>query len=340
MNRTVGIIGAGPAGSMLAYKLASSGKKVLLYDHRAPWEKPCGGMLGPGTIDQNPEFMDYPYPLSRYDEIVHISYRNDRKRIATKKPGHIISRLELNRFLLNMAKKAGAKFIQKKVLHLSQNMAQWVIGTDGRCQKADLLIGADGVNSIVRKVAVGKIPKEHLSLTCGYILTAMPDNQHIMKFLDIEGYIWVFSRAHHASAGILAALGTASGKGLFKILDNFLHENYPSSMIMKRYSALLPTVTAESFFDLPSCGANWLLIGDAAGHVDPVIGEGIYYALESAKFAAQAITSRDIRSYDALWKDGYGQVLKERAAFKQKLSILTRTFDPEIGGAMLYGVLM
>ena len=93
MNRTVGIIGAGPAGSMLAYKLASSWKKVLLYDHRAPWEKPCGGMLGPGTIDQNPEFMDYPYPLSRYDEIVHISYRNDRKRIATKKPGHIISRL-------------------------------------------------------------------------------------------------------------------------------------------------------------------------------------------------------------------------------------------------------
>jgi flavin-dependent dehydrogenase len=109
---------------------------------------------------------------------------------------------------------------------------------------------------------------------------------------------------------------------------------------MKRYSALLPTVTAESFFDLPSCGANWLLIGDAAGHVDAVIGEGIYYALESAKFAAQAITSGDICSYDALWKDGYGQVLKERAAFKQKLSILTRTFDPEIGGAMLYGVLM
>lgn len=340
MNNTIGIIGAGPAGSMLAYKLASSGKKVLLYDHRAPWEKPCGGMLGPGTVDGNPELGRYPYPLRRYNEIDHISYRNDRKRIATKKPVHLITRIELNRFFLDLAKTAGAKFIQKKVLHLSKNGTKWVIEAGGNCQLTDIIIGADGVNSIVRKAVVGKIPKEHLSLTCGYILTAVPAHQCVMKFLDIAGYIWFFSRADHASAGIGATLGTVSGKSLFKKLDNFLHENYPGFRVVKRDSALLPTVTEESFFDLPCCGDNWLLIGDAAGHVDAVIGEGIYYALESAKFAAQAICSGDVRSYDALWRDGYGRVLRERAAFKQKLANLTRNFDPEISGAMMYGVLI
>ena len=109
---------------------------------------------------------------------------------------------------------------------------------------------------------------------------------------------------------------------------------------MKKYSALLPTVTDESFFDLPSCGDNWLLVGDAAGHVDAVIGEGLYYALESAKFAAQAISIGNIRSYDSLWRDGYGHALKQKATVKQKLAQLARNFDPEIYGAMNYGLLM
>ena len=340
MDDTTAVIGAGPAGSMLAYKLASAGRRVLLYDHRAPWEKPCGGMLGPGTIVENPELMSYPYPLSRCNEIIHISSRYDRKRVPLQKPVHVISRLELSRFLLDMAKAAGAKFIQKKVLHLTKHKAQWLIETDDSRCKADVLVGADGVNSIVRKAAVGKIPNRHLSLTCGYILKAVPAHQFVMKFLDIDGYIWVFSRAHHASAGIGATLGTASGKSLFNKLDDFLGKNYPGFTIVKKYSALLPTVTDKSFFDLPSCGDNWLLVGDAAGHVDAVSGEGVYYALESAKFAAQAISNGDIRSYDALWRDGYGHVLKERAAFKQALSDLTRNFDPEISGAMIYGRLM
>ena len=340
MSHTIGIIGAGPAGSMLAYQLASSGEKVFLYDHRAPWEKPCGGMLGPDTIDENPELAGYPYLLMRCNEIVHISSRNDRKSIALKKPVQVVSRLEFNRFLLDKARAAGANFIPKKVLHLSQKKAQWIIDVDDNRQMADILVGADGVNSIVRKATVGDIPREHLTLTCGYIISEIPAGQYTMKFLDIEGYIWVFSRANHTSAGIGAVLGTVSGENLFNKLDSFLQEYYQNFKIMKKYAALLPTATDESFFDTPCCGGNWMLVGDAAGHVDAVTGEGIYYALKSARFAAQAVSDGNIHSYDGLWRSGYGEALRERSRIKQKMSNLTRNFDPEIGGAMMFGIMM
>ena len=338
MDNTTGIIGAGPAGSMLAYKLASSGNKVFIYDHRAPWEKPCGGMLRPGTIDENPELENYPYPLSLCSDMVYISTRNDRKRISLKTPIPVISRIELNSFLLNLAKNWGAKFIQKKVRHLTRNEKKWIIEADGCCQKADLIVGADGVNSIVRKTTIGKLPKEHLSLTCGYILNGVPEGQYITKFLDIQGYIWVYSRADHASAGIGATLGSISGGGLFKKLDGFLCENFRGFNIKNKYSALVPTPSDERFFDLPCCGHHWLLVGDAAGHVDAIVGEGIYYALESAKIAAHAISTGDIRSFDTLWRNKYGDALKQRASLKKKLSDLVRKFNPEISGAIMYGL--
>ena len=167
--------------------------------------------------------------------MVYISTRNDRKRLALKKPIPVISRWELNRFLLDLAKNRGAEFIPKKVRHLSRNKKKWIIKADDDCRKADIIVGADGVNSIVRKATVGKLPQEHLSLTCGYILNGVPEGQFITKFLDIQGYIWVYSRVDHASAGIGATLGSISGRDLFKKLDGFLAENFKRFNIETKY---------------------------------------------------------------------------------------------------------
>ena len=337
MSHTIAIVGAGPAGAMLACKLASNGKQVHLYDHRAPWEKPCGGMLSAGTVAANPELKRYPYPVGRCRSMVHISPANDRLCLPAETPNHVVSRMELNRYLLELALKSGAQFIQKKVLNVYQDRANWTLELDNGRQKADIIVAADGVNSIIRKITVGKFPRAHLSLTCGYVLKKLPRDQYITKFLDIDGYIWVYSRADHASAGIGATLGSVSGKDLFKKLDYFLQENYSGFKTLEKYAALIPTVSDENYFEQPCCGDNWMLIGDAAGHVDPLVGEGIFYAFESAKAAAQAISSGDIGSYDSLWKSRYGDRLKQRAAFKHRLSNLVRKFGPEISGAIRYG---
>jgi digeranylgeranylglycerophospholipid reductase len=69
---------------------------------------------------------------------------------------------------------------------------------------------------------------------------------------------------------------------------------------------------------LPCAGENWILIGDAAGHVDPISGGGILYALWDGKLAAEAIIKRDLREYDKLWKKEYGKKLKTQSKKKAK----------------------
>lgn len=321
---------------MLAYKLSSSGKKVLLFDHKAPWEKPCGGMLRHDTIKEHPELKNYPYPLNNYNKIVCISTRNYRKNILKQKVIPVIMRKELSKFLLDMARNSGAEFIHKKVIAISKDNSKWIIKTDDSTYKANLIIGADGANSIVRKRIIGRIPDKHISLTCGYFLKGVQEKQIILKFLDINGFLWMIPRPSDASVGILAMKGSISGKKLFTKLDNFINKRYPKVKILKKWSALLPMIRDPEFIEMPCCGNNWLLVGDAAGHVDPFIGEGICYALQSAKFAAQSVIKEDIISYDSKWRESYGTYLKNQAANMKNIAELAAQYDPEMTGALLY----
>ncbi len=86
----------------------------------------------------------------------------------------------------------------------------------------------------------------------------------------------------------------------------------------------------------PGAGKNWLLVGDAAGHVDPIVGEGIYYALCSAEYAREAILAGNLMQYEDLWRSAYGVKLRERAENMKSLLALSESFSPEMMGAMMY----
>ena len=84
---------------------------------------------------------------------------------------------------------------------------------------------------------------------------------------------------------------------------------------------------------LPCAGEDWILVGDAAGHVDPITGAGILYALWSGELAAEVIKRKELTAYDKLWREAYGNDLRERCKqrdtffnpFMIELSIITRS---------------
>jgi flavin-dependent dehydrogenase len=86
------------------------------------------------------------------------------------------------------------------------------------------------------------------------------------------------------------------------------------------WAAILPTPKDPKFFSLPTSGSDWLLAGDAAGHVDTLTGAGIPYALWGAELAADAIASGDVRSYERLWRKEYSSLLLESIKMRRLFS--------------------
>jgi flavin-dependent dehydrogenase len=85
---------------------------------------------------------------------------------------------------------------------------------------------------------------------------------------------------------------------------------------MSNFSAIIPLIKDPNFYKIPCAGENWILIGDAAGHVDPITGEGILYAMWGAELAAKTITNHNIQEFDTLWRKEYGYDLLEGCKMK------------------------
>ncbi len=311
---SVAIIGGGPAGAYCAYELAKQGLHPVLFDHSHPREKPCGGGISPPVIDRFPFVENLRSDGRTFGKFRIISCTNFQVTTQNLENGFCVSRRRFDKGILNMATKSGARLIKEKVLSIRKEK-YWRIKTAKRTLSAHVLIGADGVNSIVRKAIMCPISTDNLALTFGYIATSIGKDEATIKFLgNIPGYIWVFPGKRYSNVGIGSEL--QYGSKLKQFLDEFLHSHYPRLRTIRRYSAMLPSGANPEFFELPCAGEDWILIGDAAGHVDPISGGGILYALWDGELAARAIKANDPKSYDAMWREAFGKNLKDSCIMK------------------------
>ena len=298
------IIGAGPAGSTAAYILASNGLDVLIVDKSPfPRDKLCGGLLTMKAVQLLEKIFAISVESMKDKRLItgqSIDYKVGSFKGASIKgrldyPFHFADRRAYDAFWLAMAQKAGAKFkAGDKVIAL--DFPHQKLATSAGCEYfADYILAADGALSRTRReLSAARFiePNHHPEMAT--TLEVFISNRHLQHPTDCPaiyfghipwGYAWSFPGVHYRSLGIVG-LNAKSGKFLRKSFSSFLASlNIPREKIPRHKSHALPY---GNYLAVPGYG-NVLLLGDACGLADPLLGEGIYYAHKSAQLASTAI---------------------------------------------------
>ncbi|MFQ3582166.1 MAG: NAD(P)/FAD-dependent oxidoreductase [Chloracidobacterium sp.] len=318
MRLRVAIIGAGPAGSVLSAKLAVAGADVRLYDlHGGAWEKPCGGGVTAKALRQFDFLLDqgerFPRQAIQEIEIVSSGGRSVTFPLDDA-PFCIFSRQNLNGLLLERATSAGADFIPRRVTGLRREVHTWRVEAGHDRWNADFVVGADGCTSFVRRTLGRRLPDADQAMCCGYYVPAAGVPRAVVAFPKrFTGYVWAFPRPDHISYGIINQCGEYPLPKLWEELDAFVrwHRQGELPRDRIRYAARVPMLRRSSWKTNRVVGTGWALIGDAAGFVDPITGEGIFYALHSADLLAQALVAEAPGSYEWRWRKAFEADLTE-----------------------------
>ena len=284
--KCVAILGGGPAGAFAAAQLASAGIAVRLFDEKLAWEKPCGGGLTYKAYSQYPFLLNNPTQKREVRETVLAAPDAGEVSLKLDDPLLIYSRFELNRLLLERAEHAGAQIEKARVLSISRGAFGWQVRTSGGTASADLCIVATGARNPLRDYGTQLQAADTMS-ALGYYVPGTQARIDIQFLPNLEGYIWVFPRCGHLSVGICGK-GEAAGS-LRRRLEVYMSQHDISWKDATFYSHLLPSLDAGSWRNNRVSGEGWMAVGDAAGLVDPITGEGLYYAIRSGDLAARTI---------------------------------------------------
>lgn len=309
--KRIAIIGGGPAGSMAAETLARGGVRVTVFEERGAWEKPCGGGLPPRALARYPFLLDADQEHKRLEDVEVVAATGAAVRLHLRRPLVVYSRATLNQLLLRRATNAGAEVVHDRILDFQRQDSGWRLEGRARSYAADYLILAAGARSRLRGLLAPHFTARDFMLTFGYYAPGAGDLLRVQFFEDFEGYAWAFPRPDHLSLGICGKAGETGMHGLQERLHGFIrqHGYAEESTRAPVFSHLLPALSTESWHNLRLAGPGCALAGDAAGLVDPVTGEGIYFAIRSGELLAEALLEDAAESYaERVWRD-FGKTL-------------------------------
>ncbi len=136
-------------------------------------------------------------------------------------------------------------------------------------------------------------PRADLSIASGYFVYGHSSTDIVVDFEDDPpGYLWSFPRRDHLAIGVCAQADVSSSPVLTRHVMRWIDRHVGGHAHVERYSWPIPSLSPEALARERPAGQRWMLVGDAAGLVDPITREGIFFALRSADFAADAILSQ------------------------------------------------
>ena len=298
------VIGGGPAGSTAAYLLALQGYDVVLVDkHHFPRSKLCAGLLTWKSIELIRSILDLSH-----EEIISnnlITHLTHKYRIFYKTspiadgrldyPFHFVERCAYDHYWFTVATRAGARAITGQAVHHVDPITGCATLANGSRIRAQSIIGADGSASQTRRSVFSSRPavrhwKAQLAMTIESRLVSTKEKAS-QDFAGLYfgfvpwGYAWSFPARDGRIVGI-ANLWRKSGQSTGAAFDRFLAATGFSRGV--KHTLGSHSLPMGNYLD-PPCRGRVLLVGDACGLADPLLGEGIYYAHRSAQIAAQSI---------------------------------------------------
>jgi geranylgeranyl reductase family protein len=315
----VAIAGAGPAGSVAARDLARAGARVALIDGSHPREKPCGG----GVTGRALDLVGAPLAMSGGQAIDTVAFEAAGRRATVPLPDGdcltVYPREAFDAALLRQAIDAGAHHVPKRVSALTRSGARWSIETATGQIEAPWLLGADGPAGVVRKHVFRPFDRRQLSIAAGSYVDGIDTGEIVIGFVDRpSGYLWSFPRPGHLAVGTCAQADETSAAGMHAVTDRWLEGYAPAAgRPRRRYAWPIPSLAARDVDAEQPSGDGWMLLGDAAGLVDPITREGIFFAVRSGMLAASALaTASPAKTYADGVRDELHGELRRAARLK------------------------
>jgi geranylgeranyl reductase family protein len=293
------VVGGGPGGAAAAYYLGEARRRVLVLEKEIfPRYKACGGATSLRLLEEFP--FDFGPVIESSVRAVTLAYREESVTLdLPENPIRMTMRADLDAFLLDHAR---AEVRQGDAVKSIEEKPDRVIVTTqkGKVFEGRYLVGADGPNSVVAH----SLGLRRAKTLLGAIEVEAPVTPEVFNrfkeapvfvFGEIGmGYLWIFPKAEHLSVGI-GALHPRPGElqaTLLKVMERY---EIPMQNLAMHGHPVPIYIGREKIST-----ARTLLVGDAAGLVDPLNGEGIHSAVQSGRLAAEAILTNQIEQYETL----------------------------------------
>lgn len=317
---TVLVVGGGPAGSSAAHWLAHAGHDVTLVEKKEfPRNKTCGDGLTPRAIRQLLD-MGFDFDRPEFHKITGLrSYAGDDLMLEMDWPQHsrfpdwggVIRRRDLDEQVAALAEKQGVKVLQKteaKPIIEDGHLTRVNLRHNGESEvvRPDMVVIADGsLNRFGRELGTSRRKDYPMGLAArGYYSSPRSSDPFLESQLDIRddsgasmpGYGWVFPLGDgsvNVGVGLLSTFKRWKHVNTTKMMNDYVDNSAPEYWDLGDHSKLSDPEGGKltmSFSKGPLVGSNWIVVGDAAGAINPWNGEGISYGYETGRLASEYVS--------------------------------------------------